>query len=113
MVEAIIGLAVFAFCMVVILQHRRASRTYRPLSQRQPQMERDPKPELGMEAIDMTEINRTTARNESLERTSNAFSRGRDKTSAANMAIQPMADNETYARRFYAAFMKNKDKSHD
>lgn len=109
----IVGAALLAVVVISVQQYRAARGTYRPLSQRQPQRRATSAPELGMEAIDMAEIHRTQRRNESLERANTNWTRRRDATSAADTDIQPLADDETYSARYYAAFhsKKNKDRS--
>lgn len=101
----IAGAAFSGIAAIVVWQYLSVRGTYRPLASRQPQMDAPEAPELGMEAIDMAEIHRTQRSNESLERTSNIWTR----RSASDLKIKPMADDETYAQRFHAAFMKNKD----
>lgn len=105
----ILGAALLGVVVISVLQYRAARGHYRPLSTRQPERRAPGKPELGMEAIDMAEINRTQRRNESLERAHTNWTRRGSGTNAAETDIQPLADDETYAKRFHTAFMKNKD----
>ncbi|KNG92998.1 hypothetical protein [Pseudaestuariivita atlantica] len=83
---------------------RRSSR--RPLSYRQPQMGRDAEVPLGMEALDMTEVDRVNRRNDALERVTlagkNRF--GRSFTQNAASRIDPMPDDETYAAEYHRRF---------
>ena len=85
----------------------------RPLSEAQPKMGKRDVP-LGMEAIDMNEVRRTQRRNESLERSHTSMtdrtSRGFLFEQAADTDIEPLADDETYAKRYHTAFQKRKDK---
>lgn len=102
--------AAAAICAV---QYRAATRVHRPLSQRQPTRATPRETPLGMEAIDMAEITRTNRRNESLERAHTNWT-SRDRSMAAATDVQPLADDETYAARFHAAFIKyKKDKTDD
>ncbi len=95
------------FCLRHHLQHRN---TYRPLSRRQPARKVSKDVPLGLEAIDMRAVNSAARRNESLERSHTSWTRkGGLLNGAADTDVQPLADDETYARRFHAAFMKDKD----
>lgn len=108
LIGLIAGVAVVSF-----LQYRAQKGTYRPLSGRQPRNDNATgKTPLGMEEIDITEVNRVNRRNNALERTNAEWMRGRGDryTRTAADTIEPMADDETYASRFHSAFMKNKSK---
>ena len=105
----ILGAAVVAICAIGVLQYNARRGTYRPLSSRQPAQRQQQAPELGMEAIDMAEIRRTQRSNESLERTNNIWSQRNGAAGGLDIKIDGLTDDETYARRFHAAFMKNKD----
>ena len=105
----IFGAGVVAFCAIALLQYSARRGTYRPLSSRQPAQRRQQAPELGMEAIDMAEIRRTQRSNESLERTNNIWSQRHGAAGGLDIKIDGLTDDETYAQRFHAAFMKNKD----
>ncbi len=102
-------LAFGAVAVIATLQYRAANGTYRPLTSRQPKrLERDVP--LGMEGLDLDEVSRTNRRNESLERgqtnwLTNAGFFGRPDTD-----VPPLADDETYATRFHAAFHNEKSK---
>lgn len=94
---------------IATLQYRSAKSTHRPHASRQPERVERHVP-LGMEGLDLEEVSRTNRRNESLERgqtnwLSNAGFFGRPDTD-----VQPLADDETYAARFYAAFRKDQPK---
>lgn len=91
-----------------ILQPFRAGPR-RPLAMRQParhDANAAAKP-LGMEATDLEHVHRIARQNDALER-SNTTEHGPNGTSSAAEAtyIRPMADDETYAARFYNAFKK-------
>ncbi|MFK7834850.1 MAG: hypothetical protein AB8B60_01405 [Sulfitobacter sp.] len=97
------------FGLILWAQQRSARRQYRPLSARQPERRTQEVP-LGMEGLDLNEISRTNRRNESLERgqtnwLSKAGFFGRPDTD-----VVPLADDETYAARFHAAFHQDKTK---
>lgn len=101
----IIAAVVGVIALVCFAQYRARSRTYTPLSNRQPERRTREVP-LGMEAIDMDSVNRAARRNESLERGhTNWTNRG---GMAAATDVPPMADDETYAKRFHTAFIKDK-----
>ena len=57
----------------------------------------------------MAEVQRTQRRNESLERTNKIWTRQGDATNGVDVNVAALPDDETYARRFYTAFIKNKD----
>lgn len=104
----ILGAALLAVVLVSAAQYCAATKQYRPLSQRQPERRSQAAPELGMEAINMQEVHRAQRRNQSLERAPASWTRNRDANSATD--IQPLADDETYSARFYAAFQSKKKK---
>ncbi|MFC6584381.1 hypothetical protein [Sulfitobacter aestuariivivens] len=59
--------------------------------------------------MDIAAVNKVTRRNEALERGHTNWTRkSSTQTDVAETDIQPLADDETYATRFHAAFMKNK-----
>ena len=105
----VLGAIVVLVVVIAAGQYHAAKGTYRPLSSRQPQRHNPQTPELGMEAMDMAEVRRVQRRNQSLERTNDAWTRRRRQTSATDTGVDAMPDDETYARRFHTAFMKNKD----
>ncbi|WP_299030758.1 hypothetical protein [uncultured Sulfitobacter sp.] len=94
---------------IAVWQYRAARAQFRPLASRQPQRNVPQTPELGMEAIDMAEIRRTQRSNESLERTNNIWARQAGTFTRIDTNVDAMPDDETYAQRFHAAFMKNKE----
>tara|TARA_R110002110_G_scaffold130063_7_gene310380 strand:+ start:1899 stop:2240 length:342 start_codon:yes stop_codon:yes gene_type:complete len=98
--------------LVAYLQHRSRRGVYRPLAERQPQAPAQQDVPLGLEAVDLDYVARTTRRNESLERaTTNWMRKGSGLLgAAAETAISPLADDETYAARYHAAFQKNSSK---
>lgn len=94
-------------------QHRSQRGTYRPLASRQPQRPQRGETPLGMEATDLETVTRAARRNEALERAHTNWTRKDGSTfrfgsDAADTTIDPMPDDETYAKRFHAAYMKNK-----
>lgn len=105
----ILAAMVLGVAVIGIVQFRAARGVYRPLASRQPQGRREQTPELGLEAIDMNVVRRTQRSNESLERSHTLWTGQRGITGAIDTNVQPMADDETYAKRFYTAYMKNKD----
>ena len=105
----ILGAGVLGVGAICAWQYRAGRGQYRPLSSRQPQRPDAQTPELGMEAIDMTEIRRTQRSNESRERVNNIWTQRRGTSTGVDTNVDAMPDDETYARRFHAAFMKNKD----
>lgn len=93
---------------------RRAPR--RPLSARQPAMEREAKPALGMEAIDMEIVNAAQRRNAALERvnTFSAQKRGFGGfLQTAETGVAPLPDDETYAARYHRAYNEKKGSQTD
>ncbi|WP_432816823.1 hypothetical protein [Sulfitobacter sp. JB4-11] len=84
------------------------------MSSRQPARPDRANRPLGTEALDLDAVRRTQRRNESLERAHTSWTGRRGKltgTESADTDIEPLADDETYARRYHAAFQRNKDKS--
>jgi hypothetical protein len=99
------------FALICFAQHRAQRGTYRPLASRQPQHRDADDVPLGMEATDMAHVNAATRRNESLERGQTSWTyRGSMK---AATYVPPMADDETYAAAYHAAFQKDKTKGQD
>ncbi len=95
--------------LICLRQYRTANSQYRPLASRQPERRESTVP-LGMEATDLEAVSRATRRNESLERgQTNWLNKsgffGRTDTDPA-----PLADDETYAARYHAAFQNQKSK---
>lgn len=109
----ILSAVIVGVAVVALLQYRAQKGTYRPLASRQPDA-RAPQQDLplGMEAIDVTSVNRVNRTNAALERTSVDWIKGRQNNATRTGAdsIEPMPDDETYAKRFHTAFMKNKSK---
>ncbi len=91
------------------LQYRAHRTPYKPHSSRQPERRARQVP-LGMEAIDLEHVSRATRRNESLERGQTNWLRGAGFFGRADSDVQPLADDETYAARYHAAFMTDKPK---
>ena len=106
----ILGAIVACGVVISAAQYRAAKGQYRRLSSRQPVLPTDQKPELGMEAIDMAQIRRAQRSNDSLERVNNIWTKRGSLTSDVSTSVDAMPDDETYARRYHAAFhKKNKD----
>lgn len=102
----IIGGILGAIALIAYIQYRAGNGTYKPLSSRQPERAPQRDVPLGMEATDMKVVNDANRRNESLERgQTNWMNRG---SMSAATDVPPMADDETYAKRFHAAFIKDK-----
>ncbi|MEL7097913.1 MAG: hypothetical protein AAGM84_03710 [Pseudomonadota bacterium] len=84
----------------------------RPLAATQPNLAKREVP-LGMEAIDTDLINQVNRRNQSLERTHNPVAQNSRRFGALQNAdtdaVIQFADDETYARRFHAAFQVKDD----
>lgn len=110
--EWIIVGAVVVVVGISYRQHRAQAGTYRSHSSRQPTRPSLNKRPLGTEALDLDLVNSVQRRNESLERANTSLTRRDGRISGLESAetyVQPMADDETYAKRFYAAFNKSKD----
>lgn len=102
----IIGGVVGLIALIGCFQYRARSGTYTSLSSRQPARRPHRSVPLGMEATDMNVVNDANRRNESLERgQTNWMNRG---AMEAATDVPPMADDETYAKRFHTAFIKDK-----
>jgi hypothetical protein len=83
----------------------------RPLSHRQPQRADDGQVPLGMEEIDLSMVESVNRRNASLERVSTFFGNNRRLGSFlehAETRVTPLADDETYAARYYRAYKQTK-----
>lgn len=108
LISGIVG----GIAVVGYVQYRSRRHIYRPLSSRQPARQANGDIPLGMEAIDLDHVARTTRRNESLERaTTNWMRKGTGiMGSATETHIEPLADDETYAARYHAAFHKDRSK---
>ena len=105
----IIGAAVAVLAVILIGQYRTARSTHIPLSQRQPERQTREVP-LGMEGLDLEEVSRANRRNESLERGQTNWLSQKGFFGRPDTDVQPLATDETYARRFHAAFQKDKSK---
>ena len=84
---------------------------HRPLAYRQPQRDEKASVPLGLEAIDMSVVDKVNRRNASLERVSNLFGRNRRYGSFAenaDMHITPFSDDENYSARYHRAFNQKK-----
>ncbi|WP_299702971.1 hypothetical protein [uncultured Tateyamaria sp.] len=96
---------------MVTMPFRRAPR--RPLSARRPdrdEMGQTRVVPLGMEATDLTLVNKVNRRNDALERVNQIKTDGTAKKGGymaeASTHIQAMPEDETYAARFHRAFHK-------
>ncbi len=99
-------LLVLAVAVLVWVQRRTIQTVRRPLSARQPER-REPDVPLGMEALDLDEVSRTNRLNESLERGQTNWLTRTGFFGRPDTDIQPLADDETYAARYYNAFQKD------
>ena len=108
----LLGALVAGVAVIAYAQHRAQRRVYRPHASRQPARPRQEKAPLGMEAIDLNEVARTTRRNESLERGTTNWMRARMGLFGghADVTVDPLADDETYAARYHAAFQRDRSK---
>lgn len=107
-----IGIMGTGFVVICIWQYRSRDKTYRPLSQRQPERPDTSTIPLGMEALDLDHIRATTRRNESLERGNTNWTarKGGFLAGSADTDVTPLTDDETYAARYHAAFHNAKTK---
>lgn len=104
------GCTAILIVVLISLWHYRTQRgIHRPLASRQPDRKKRDVP-LGYEAIDMRFLNKVNRRNEALERGHTNWSRGRTDVISADTDIDPLADDETYAARYYRAFQRDKTK---
>ncbi|SDF88992.1 hypothetical protein [Sulfitobacter delicatus] len=110
----VIGAVLGVIAAVAYAQHRARAGRHVPLSQRQPARPETGKVPLGMEAMDLDAVASVARRNESLERGHTNWTRKRGGffLGGAEVDVKPWADDETYARRYHAAFKKSdaKDK---
>ncbi len=86
----------------------------RPLSARRPgrdEMGQTRAVPLGMEATDMSIIDRVNRQNDALERTQKVHMRSNTGFFAASAATQvdAMPEDETYAARYHRAYIKKED----
>jgi len=87
----------------------------RPLAERRPardEMGQNRTVPLGMEATDLTMIDRVNRRNDALERV--AGLQGRKGAfgsflAGASTQVDPMPEDETYAARYHRAYIKKED----
>ena len=98
-----------AIAAIAAVQYRANRAEYRPLASRQPERRTQDVP-LGMEGLDLDEISRTNRRNESLERGQMNWLSKTGFFGRPDTDVPPLADDETYAARFYDAFQKDKAK---
>ena len=96
--------------LVLWAQYRAASRVHRPLASRQPERRTREVP-LGYEGLDLEEVSRANRRNESLERGQTNWLSNKGFFGRPDTEVLPLADDETYAARYHAAFQKDKDHS--
>ena len=89
--------------------NRRSARRHVPLSARQPERRKREVP-LGMEAIDLDALSSANRRNESLERGQTNWLSNLGVFGRSDAEIAPLADDETYAARYHAAFHKKQTK---
>lgn len=76
------------------------------LSARRPAREHREVP-LGMEAIDLSQVDAANRRNDALERSTTLFSQGNPSlTHRAATRVEPMPEDETYAAAYHRAFNK-------
>jgi hypothetical protein len=82
----------------------------RPLATRRPDrrdMGQSRKVPLGMEATDMSVVDAASRRNDALERAHQVrHNDGDNYTAQSSLHVEPMPEDETYARHFYRAFQK-------
>ena len=104
LLAVLLGVAVTAY-----LQYRAQQGTYRPLASRQPERRKRDVP-LGMEGLDLEEVSRANRRNESLERGQTNWLSKSGFFGRADTDVAPLADDETYAARYYDAFQKDRPK---
>ncbi len=86
---------------------RRGPR--RPLADRQPRLRNTGDTPLGLEAVDMSIIDKVNQRNASLERVNTFFAPSRRFGSFVEHAetrMQPLPDDENYAAWYYHAYTK-------
>jgi hypothetical protein len=102
-------LAVVGGVVVLIgaAQYRAGRGVYTPLTRRQPPRTARKVP-LGMEALDLEGVARTTRRNESLERGQTNWLRRSGYFGRSDTDVPALSDDETYAARYYDAFHKDK-----
>ncbi len=105
----VLGAALVAVAGIALSQYRAAGARHRPLASRQPERRQSTVP-LGMEAMDLDQISRTNRRNESLERGQTNWLSRSGFFGRADSDVAPLADDETYAARYYDAFQKTKPK---
>lgn len=105
----LLSLVIAGGALIAYMQYRAQRGTYRTLASRQPERRTREVP-LGMEALDLDEVSRATRRNESLERGQTNWLSTKGFLGRADTDVQPLADDETYAARYYSAFQKDKTK---
>lgn len=105
----LLSLLIAAGALVAFYQYRAQARIYRPLASRQPERRVRDVP-LGYEGLDLDEVSRANRRNESLERGQTNWLGRSGFFGRTDTEIEPLADDETYAARFHAAFQQEKHK---
>lgn len=107
-----LGIIGVGFAAICLQQYRGQKGMYRPLAQRQPERPDTRTVPLGMEELDLDHIRATTRRNESLERGNTNWTsrKGGFLAGSADTDVAPLSDDETYAARYHAAFLKAKTK---
>ena len=109
----LLGAGAVGLVATLVVQYRQAARVYRPLASRQPPRRPQGSRPLGTEALDLEAIGRVQRRNESLERAHTNWTRGSGRimgVEASDLEVAPWPDDADYARRFHAAYLRNKDK---
>ncbi len=98
--------------LVLWAQYRAQRGQYRSLASRQPPRPKATERPLGLEAVDLEAVARASRRNESYERGTTNWLRSRMGFfgAAVDTRVEPWADDETYAARYHAAFLKDKAK---
>lgn len=86
----------------------------RPLAARRPdrrEMGQEQTTPLGMEATDLSLVQKVNRQNDALERATAARSHGRNNTATtgASLLVPAMPEDETYAARYYSAYIKKDD----
>ena len=112
MLAWLFGAGAAGLVATLVVQYRQAARTYRPLASRRPERVAQGARPLGTEALDLDAIGRVQRRNESLERAHTNWTRSAGRimgAEASDLEVTPWPEDETYAGRYHAAFLRNKD----
>ena len=99
--------ALLGLGLALVQQARSSRRVHRPLASRQPERRKQTVP-LGMEALDIEALGRANRRNESLERGQTNWLGRSGFFGRTDTDVAPLADDETYAARYFDAFQKDK-----